>query len=102
MAVDLRDAFKLDSNGTAVADTFESPAKLISQLLPNVYVFAGFLLLIFILGAGFKIVMSPGDAKQTESGKQAITFAFLGFFLLIGSYWIIQIIQVLTGVQILG
>jgi hypothetical protein len=49
---------------------------------------------------GLLMISSAGNAKQTESGQQAITNAIIGFALIFTSYWIIQIIEVLTGISI--
>jgi len=58
-------------------------------------------LLIF---GGFSIIMGAGqgDAKKTGQGKKAATSAVVGFLVIFASYWIIQIIQIITGVEILN
>lgn len=87
---------------TTVAETYQNPAALINTLLPNIYVAAGLLLFVFVLGAGFRIVMNPDDKKAAEAGKKSIGYAIGGFILLIAVYWIVQIIEIVTGVNILG
>lgn len=98
----LGDAYLLDAaSGTTVADTFGTPASLINVILPNIFVFAGILLFIFVVVAGMRMVLSPDDKKNAEEGKKAITFAVTGFAVILGAYWIVQIIEILTGVDIL-
>lgn len=98
----LGDAYLLDAaSGTTVADTFGTPASLINVIMPNIFVFAGILLFIFVVVAGMRMVLSPDDKKNAEQGKKAITFAVTGFAVLLGAYWIVQIIEILTGVDIL-
>ncbi len=100
---ELGDAYLLDpSKGSTVAETYSSPATLINIILPNIFVFAGVLLLIFVVVAGFRMVLSPDNKKNAEQGKQAITYAIAGFAVLLSAYWIVQIIEILTGVAILG
>lgn len=101
LAVDLGEAYLLDGT-TPVADRFSSPAQLINILLPNVFTIAALILFFYIIGAGFKMVMNPDNKKSTEEGKKAITYGIGGFILLFASYWIVQIIQYITGVTILG
>lgn len=75
---------------------------LISAILPNIFVIAGLLLLFYAVFGGLKIIMGSGDSKGTEQGKEAITRAVIGFLIIFASYWIVQIIEVLTGISILG
>jgi hypothetical protein len=99
----LGDAYLLDpSKQTTVAETYSSPASLINTILPNIFMFAGVLLFVFVVVAGFKMVLSPDDKKGAEESKKAITYAITGFAVLLGSYWIVQIIEIITGVAILG
>lgn len=102
MALELKDAYLLNAQGDTVAETYSSPAALINTLLPNVFTIAGLIMFVFIVGAGFKIVMNPDDSKAVGEGKKAIGYAIGGFFLLLAAYWIMQIVQYVTGVPILG
>jgi hypothetical protein len=98
----LGDAYLLDAaNGTTVANTFATPADLINTIMPNIFVFAGILLFVFVVVAGFRMVSNPDDKKQAEEGKKAITFAITGFAVLLGAYWIVQVIEIVTGADIL-
>lgn len=74
---------------------------LLSSILPTVYIVASFLLFIYILVAGFLIISGGGDEKKTDTGKQALTNAIIGFAIIFTSYWLIQIIEVITGIPIL-
>lgn len=103
LALELRDAYKLTPGGTTtVADTFATPADLINTVLPNIFMLAGVLLLFFFIGAGWKMLSSPQSSKAAEEGKKSLTYAIGGFILLLAAYWIMQIVQVVTGVEILG
>ncbi len=102
LALELKDAYLLNSRGETVAETYSTPAALINTLLPNIFTIAGLVLFVFIIGAGLKIVMNPGDSKAVGEGQKAISYAIGGFLLLLASYWVIQIIQYVTGVPILG
>jgi len=84
--------------------TYKTPAGLISILLKNAYILAGVLLFLLLIFGGLSIIMGAGagDAKKTSQGQQAVTSALIGFLLIFASYWIIQIIQIVTGISILG
>jgi uncharacterized membrane protein (Fun14 family) len=48
------------------------------------------------------IISSGGNAKNVESGRNQLTGAIIGFLVIFAAYWIIQIIEKLTGVPILN
>lgn len=77
--------------------------EIISNILPNIYILAGVILFFLLIGGGLMFIFSAGreDPEGAGKGKQAITAALLGFLIIFASYWIIQIIEVITGVDIL-
>jgi hypothetical protein len=82
---------------------FQSAGGLISVLLPNLYILASVILLILLIGGGFAFILNAGKGQKegvAKSGK-IITAALIGFLIIIGSYWIIQIISTVTGLNIL-
>ena len=99
--VDIGKTFTFQEGATA-EDSFKDFGSLITQWLPNVYVVAGIVLFFVALLGGFSIITNAGNQEKIQSGQKVLTSALIGFAILFGSYWIIQIIQVLTGVPILG
>jgi len=85
------------------AQKFATPGDLISVILKNVYVLAGVLLFVLLIFGGISIIMNAGsgDAKKTAQGQKAVTAAVIGFLIIFASYWIIQIIEFITGTKIL-
>ena len=100
--VDIRNSYTITPGGEPVADVYNTPADLINVILPNLFVFVGVLLLIYIFIAGFRMVTQPDNKKSPEEARKSLTFAIIGFLLLFASYWIMQILEVYTGVSILG
>lgn len=82
--------------------TFQSPAGILNTLIPYLFVFAGLILFVMLLWGGFEMLTGAATPKSTEAGKQRITAALIGFILLFISYWIAQIVQFITGVNVLG
>lgn len=100
--VDLEKAYLLNpTTGTKVADYFGQPAQLINVLLPNAYIAGGLVILFLLVFGGLSIIMAGGDQKGMEKGMQAIKSAIVGFLIIFTSYWIIQIVEIVTGVPIL-
>lgn len=75
---------------------------IISTLLQNIYVLAGILLFILLIIGGVVFIMGAGSDSpdQAKKGKQAITAALIGFVVIFCSYWIIKIIEIITGLSI--
>lgn len=80
----------------------EGVGTLVSTLLANAYIIAGVLLLLFILLGGLNMIAGAGsrDAQKAAQSKQAVTWAVLGFLIIFASYWIIQVVQTITGIKI--
>lgn len=102
--VDIGEWFKLGE--ISIKDfypDFSSFGAFISSVLPNVYVIAGIILVFLLIFGGFAYIMNAGkqDKEGIQKGKNAITAALIGFGLIFGSWWIIQIVEVITGVDIL-
>jgi len=91
------------SLGIGGVPTYQTLGGIVSILLKNAYIIAGVLLFFLLLFGGFGIIMGAGggDPKKTAQGQQAVTSALIGFLVIFASYWIIQIIQVVTGLNIL-
>ncbi len=87
-------------NSTATTE-YTGFGALINNILPNVYLAGGIVIFFMIVFGGFTIISNSGDSHKIADGTKIITSAIIGLLVLFGSYWIIQLIQVLTGVPIL-
>lgn len=92
-----------------IGETFGSPLQsvdqtgsMISRILAFAFIVAGLSMLLLLIFGAFGIITSAGDAKKAESGKAAATNAVLGFLLIFASYWIIKIVETVTGLNILN
>jgi hypothetical protein len=90
-------------NGSNIADKYTDFASLVTLLLRNGLTVAGIIFLGLILFGGVSFIASAGtgDQKKLAQAQAAITNALIGFLVIFLSYFIIQIIEVLTGLQIL-
>lgn len=73
---------------------------IISNALPIVIGLAGLGMLVMLISAGYTFMTSAGDAKKMEQGKQQLTFAIVGFLIVFGAYWMVQILGVMFGTGI--
>ena len=96
------------NEGFNLGAVFRSPVdnfgELVGFIVSNLYVLSGVVLFFLIIAAGFGILRGAGsgDKQQTAQGKQAITYAIIGFLIIFASYWIIQLIEAITGLKILN
>lgn len=105
--INIGEELKID--GGSILDLFRpdptTPPTLgyfISKILPNVYIAAGLILLFLLIGGGLMVIVGAGQEspERAGQGKKAITAAIAGFFIIFASYWIIQIIEEVTGIEI--
>lgn len=75
-----------------------SIGKIISSAIPYVFGFAGFLLLIYIVFAGYTLLMSKGDSKAVAAAQANLTTGILGFVIIFTSYFIVQLIGQVLGI----
>jgi hypothetical protein len=101
-------AFKLDdislgSGQGTIGTTYSSSGNLISTILKFSLTAAGIILIGLLIFGGITFIMNAGsgDAKKAQQGKSAVTNALIGFAIVILAYTIIQIIEVITGLNIL-
>ncbi len=99
--MDIGKAFKLNETQT-VQDVFPKPANLLNLIVKNIYVIAGIILFFFIIAGGLGIILNAGNPDKQKQGSKTLSSAIAGFIILFTSYWIIRIIETLTGIQILG
>lgn len=74
---------------------------LISILLPASLIIAGIVLFFFIIFGGITMISGAGsgDAQAGAKGKQAATYALIGFLIIFCAFWVIQLLEAITGVK---
>jgi hypothetical protein len=84
--------------------TFPSLATLINLILQNSLTIAGVILLALLIFGGISLILGAGasDPKKTQQGQKTVTSALIGFLIVFLAYFIIQIIEVITGLDILN
>jgi len=82
--------------------TQEGIGQIVSLFLSNAGIVAGVVFLFLLIVAGYTMIngAGSGDPKKFAQGKDIIIFAFIGFLIIFAAYWIIQIIELITGLDI--
>ena len=72
---------------------------IVSNLLNYLFPLAGLLLLLYLIFGGFSLMTSGGDPKAVQGAKSKITNALVGFIIVFASYWIVQILGTVLGID---
>ena len=77
--------------------------KLVSLVVQSALVIAGLVFLFLLILGGISMIAGAGNnnPEQAAKGKQAVTSAAIGFVVVFAAYWIVQLIEILTGISIL-
>jgi len=69
---------------------------IVSIILP----FAGLILFITLIAAGFKFITAGGEPAKVASARNTLTFAIGGIVLIALAYLILKVIETFTGVSV--
>ena len=81
---------------------FNSIGGLISGLLPFIMVIAGLILFVLLIIGGFGLLTSGGNPEKMKVAQGKITSAVIGFVIIFISYWLMRILEMILGIDILG
>ena len=88
-------------SSTGLNPQIKSIGDLISIILPYIFTGAGLALLIYLIFGGFGFLTSGGDPKAIESAKGKITGALVGFIIIFVSFWMVQLIGQILGIEMI-
>ena len=75
---------------------------IVGESLKYIFAVAGILLLIYLILGGFQYLTSAGDPKKAQEAQSKITQALIGFVIIFASYWIVQIVAAVLGLDKIG
>lgn len=101
-SIDIGDKFARYSSANLKTANFVS--NYISAIITGAISIAGIILLFILIGGGIAMIKGAGksDPKSMEQGKQAATSALIGFIVVFSAYWIVKLIESITGLNLLG
>jgi len=101
LSVDIGDTFlgaghKLQNPGNI--------SKYVSAIIGGAISLAGIVFLFLLIAGGFSMIMGAGksDPQSLEKGKKAVISALIGFIVVISAYWIVKLIESITGLVLIG
>lgn len=96
--VDLSNCFQLNETNT-VKSVYTSPNVIVNLLVKVGFVAAGIISFFLMIFAGFQYI--AGGTKGAEQAKTIMETALIGFMVMFAAFWIVQIIKVVTGADLL-
>lgn len=102
-SVDIGSWFKSPFGGTATSQG-KTLGDLVSLIVRIGFVVSGLLILFFIVFAGFNIIAGAGsnNPEAAKKGQQAASAALIGFVVVFAAYWIVRLIEVISGSNIIS
>jgi len=71
----------------------------VNLVVRNIFIVAGLILFMLIIYSGF--IFISGGEKEVTKAKDILTTAIIGLLIMFAAYWIVQIIKIVTGADIL-
>jgi hypothetical protein len=98
LSLDIQDFYYLEDQASSEFSR-RSLGDLVSSAINLIFPIVGLAMLLYLIYGGFKYMTSRGDQKAVESAQSTITTAVIGFIVVFTSYWIVQIIGRVLGIQ---
>lgn len=75
---------------------------ILSALLPYIFAIAGLALFVFLIIGGFGLLTSAGSPDKMKAAQGKITSAIIGFVIIFVAYWLMRILEIIFGLNLLG
>lgn len=97
-------AISINPTNFSPAGNFPDIGTLINVLVRNILVIAGIAFLLMFIVAGFRFIQKAGKLEPAEFQKikDTMAAAVVGLLLIVAAYWLVRIIEIITGVKILS
>jgi type IV secretory pathway VirB2 component (pilin) len=79
--------------------TLDCIPAVVQNVIYAAFLFAGIVAVILIIYSGIKFIFSGGDPKQVEGARKTLTYAIIGFVVILFSVFILNLISTVTGVE---
>lgn len=74
---------------------------IISALIPYIFTIAGLTLFILLIIGGFGFLTSGGNPDKVKAAQGKITSAIIGFVIIFVSYWLMRILEIIFGIDVI-
>jgi hypothetical protein len=70
-------------------------------VIKNIYILTGIILFVMIIVGGIGMIANAGNSEKQKQSSQTLTSAVLGYLIMFAAYWIVKIIEIVIGQQII-
>lgn len=107
MAFDIRDQFlsgvtepfySMKGSGYETKGFFD----FLSVIINNIYLIAGIILFFFVVIGGLGMILNAGNVDKQKQSSKTLSSAVMGYLIMFVAYWLIKIIEALTGTEIVS
>jgi len=77
-------------------------ANVVTKALNYAVIIAGIALFGFLIAGGFDLLTSGGNPEGIKKGTNKIVYAMVGFIIILSTFFILQIVELLFGIKITG
>lgn len=95
----LSDCYLLNAKGDTVESVYTDPGMLVNLIVRNLFIIAGVIFFIMMIMAGYQFI--SGGTKGADQARQMMTTAVAGLIVMFAAFWILQIVKLVTGAEIL-
>ena len=100
MAFDIGTQLFLKEGGNPIGTTYDPTKGLFPVfwvIIKNIYILTGIVLFIMIVVGGVGMIANAGNSEKQKQSSQTITSAVIGYLIMFAAYWIVKIIEIITG-----
>lgn len=98
MAFDIGTELKLYESGRSINTAYgQGLFPVFWVIIKNIYILTGIVLFIMIVVGGVGMIANAGNAEKQKQSSQTITSAVVGYLIMFAAYWIVRIIELITG-----
>ncbi|MFH1827122.1 MAG: hypothetical protein ABH812_01655 [bacterium] len=93
---------QLDISNPAVnpGAQFTDVSSILNIIIPLFFTSAGLIFFITLLIGALTIITASGNTEKFQTGKKRITFSIMGLIMVIASYFIIKIVEIIFGINL--
>lgn len=95
----LADCLLLNDRNDTVASKYDTFTTIVNTIVANAFIIGGIILFLMFFYAGFKFI--SGGSKAKDEARTMLTTAIIGMIVMFIAYWIVQIVQLVTGTNVL-
>ncbi len=86
--------------GAGLFNSNQTIGQMITAFTPYIFAFAGIVLFVLFVSAGFTLLTAVGNKDKMQKGKSMMTSTIVGFVIIFLAYWIMQLLELIFGINL--